>query len=146
MGAFRQISVRHDGRIRAKSCATFGKIMRHFPQSHRQINPCHCNVSSAKRLLDEIILKWSRWLSEKTDSEAEIPNVYVRIEKKNIAALCLCIENKMFYNIKYIFQFITILSIYNLYRILQMVLWRILIKHIFRTIYKSKYKVLIINP
>ena len=40
MGAFRQNFVRQDGRIRAKSCATFGKIVRHFPQSHRKINPC----------------------------------------------------------------------------------------------------------
>ena len=36
MGAFRQKkTMRQDGRIRAESCATFGKIVRHFPQSHR---------------------------------------------------------------------------------------------------------------
>ena len=35
MGAIRQKTVRQNGRIRTKSCATFGTIVRHFPQSHR---------------------------------------------------------------------------------------------------------------
>ena len=39
IGAFRRKTVRQDGRIRIESCATFGKIVRQFPQSHRQINP-----------------------------------------------------------------------------------------------------------
>ena len=45
MGAFRQKTVRQDGRIRAESCATFGKIVRHFPQSHRKINPCREDIT-----------------------------------------------------------------------------------------------------
>ena len=35
MGVFRRKTVRQDGRIWTESCATFGKIVRHFPQSHR---------------------------------------------------------------------------------------------------------------
>ena len=35
MGAFRRKTVRQNGRIRTESCATFGKIVRQFPQSHR---------------------------------------------------------------------------------------------------------------
>ena len=34
MGAFRRKTVRQDGRIWTESCATFGKIVSHFPQSH----------------------------------------------------------------------------------------------------------------
>ena len=35
LGAFRRKTVRQDGRIRTESCATFGKIVRQFPRSHR---------------------------------------------------------------------------------------------------------------
>ena len=35
MGAFRLKTVRQDGRIWTERCATFGKIVRQFPQSHR---------------------------------------------------------------------------------------------------------------
>ena len=45
MDAFHRKTVRQDGRIWTEICATFGKIVRQFPQSHRKINPCLMFIS-----------------------------------------------------------------------------------------------------
>ena len=55
MGAFRRKTVRQDGRIGTESSATFGKIVRQFIPSHRQINPwyvtCRKKVPSSEIVL-----------------------------------------------------------------------------------------------